>query len=73
MIVVRKLPVLSVPLFAYKLFKKKVDSSRYYKEFKVKSVFLKQSEKLIHIDGEPLDFSDELEVSVKADSLKVIY
>ena len=73
MIVVRKLPVLSVPLFAYKLFKKKVDSSRFYKEFKVKSVFLKQSEKLIHIDGEPLDFSDELEVSVQANSLKVIY
>ena len=73
MIVVRKLPLLSVPLFAYKLFKKKVDSSKYYKEFKVKSVSLKHSGKLIHIDGEPFDFSNQLEISVKAASLKVIY
>jgi YegS/Rv2252/BmrU family lipid kinase len=73
MIVVRKLPLLSVPLFAYKLFRRKVNSSKYIKEFKVKSVSVKQSEKLIHIDGEPLVFCKELDVSAKASSLKVIY
>lgn len=72
MVIVKKMPFISVPFFAYRLFKKKVSASKYYSEKVVEHISIQQPEKLIHIDGEPLEFSNEFTVNVNPGSLKVI-
>lgn len=70
--IVRKMPVLSIPFFAYKLFNKKVNTSKYYKEIKFQTAKVTQFESLVHIDGEPIDLAQELNITVNSDSLFVI-
>tara|TARA_Y100000766_G_scaffold156581_1_gene134464 strand:- start:19 stop:897 length:879 start_codon:yes stop_codon:yes gene_type:complete len=72
MVVVRKIPLLSIPFFAFRLFNKSVHKSKYFEEIKVKSCFVNQNEKLIHIDGEPIEFDNEFTISVLPKSLAVI-
>ena len=72
LVLVRKMPFIVVPFFAFKLFKKKIHTSKYYKEFKVSNVNVQQSERLIHIDGEPVEFHNEFTVKSNPNSLSVI-
>lgn len=71
-VIVRKIPLLSLPFFAFRLFNKSVHKSKYFEEIKVKSCSVNQNEKLIHIDGEPLEFDDEFTINVLPKSLAVI-
>lgn len=72
LVIVKKMPLIAVPFFAFKLFTKKVSSSKYYSEKVVEHISIQQPEKLIHIDGEPIEFSNEFKVNVNPDSLTVI-
>ena len=71
-VLIRKMNLLSVPFFAFRLFSKSVDKSKYYKEFSGKKVEVNQSINLIHIDGEPIRLGQRLLVEIKPLSLRVI-
>ena len=71
-VLIRKMNLLSVPFFAFRLFSKSVDKSKYYKEFSGKKVEVNQSINLIHIDGEPIRLGQRLLVEIKPSSLEVI-
>ena len=71
-VLIRKMNLLSVPFFAFRLFSKSVDKSKYYKEFSGKKVEVNQALNLIHIDGEPIRLGQKLFVEIKPSSLEVI-
>jgi|TARA_B110000259_G_scaffold40461_1_gene46227 diacylglycerol kinase (ATP) len=71
-VLIRKMNLLSVPFFAFRLFSKSVDKSKYYKEFSGKKVEVNQAINLIHIDGEPIRLGQKLFVEIKPSSLEVI-
>ena len=71
-VLIRKMNLLSVPFFAFRLFSKSVDKSKYYKEFSGKKVEVNQSINLIHIDGEPTRLGQKVLVEIKPSSLEVI-
>ena len=71
-VLIRKMNLLSVPFFAFRLFSKSVDKSKYYKEFSGKKVEVNHSINLIHIDGEPIRLGQRLLVEIKPLSLRVI-
>jgi len=72
MVVVRKIPLLSIPFFAFRLFNKSVHKSKYFEEIKLDFCSVSQSERLIHIDGEPLNYGNEFSIRVLPKSLTVI-
>ena len=72
MVFIRKMPLLSVPCFAFRLFNKTVHKSKYFKEVKIKNCKVKQQDKLIHIDGEPIDYNSSFEINISPDSLSVV-
>ena len=71
-VLIRKMNLLSVPFFAFRLFSKSVDKSKYYKEFSGKKVEVSQAANLIHIDGEPISLGQKLFIEIKPSSLEVI-
>ena len=71
-IVLKKMSLLSLPFFIIKLFRKKVDSSIYYEEFKGKSIVLKQQNEWAHLDGDIFDVGECLNAEVIPSSLKII-
>ncbi|MDG1518712.1 MAG: YegS/Rv2252/BmrU family lipid kinase [Flavobacteriales bacterium] len=71
-VLIRKMNLLSVPFFAFRLFSKSVDKSKYYKEFSGKKVEVSQTTNLIHIDGEPIRLGQKLFIEIKPSSLEVI-
>ena len=71
-VLIRKMNLLSVPFFAFRLFSKSVDKSKYYKEFSGKKVEVNQAINLIHIDGEPISLGQKLFIEIKPSSLEVI-
>ena len=71
-VIIGKIPLISVPYFAFRLFKKSVHKSKYYQEIKTKSCSVIQNDKIIHLDGEPLDYGNEFTIRVLPKSLTVI-
>ncbi len=72
LVIVRKMPIYAVPFFALKLWRGKVDSSKYYKYFKIKEANIKQSEDLIHVDGDPVNYGSDFNVKIVPNSLLVL-
>lgn len=59
---------------AIKLFNKRLDKSRYMKIIRGTHITVKGTEKIKgHIDGEPIDLPNEIEVKVNQGALNVIY
>ena len=72
-IVLKKMSLFLLPFFVLKLFRKKVDTSIYYEEFKGKNIVLKQTSELAHLDGDPVNIGNLLKVEVVPDSLNILY
>jgi len=69
----KKFPLISAPKLAYKLFTKKIDKLRFSKVYKAKHIIIEQEGKiLVHIDGEPVTFTDKIEIKIIPNSLKII-
>ncbi len=69
----KKFPLISAPKLAYKLFTKKIDKLKIAKSYKAKSIIIEQNGKILaHIDGEPVVFSDKIEINIIPHSLKII-
>lgn len=71
-IVIKKMSLLAAPFFVYKLFRKKLHTSRYYEELKGKHINVLHSTLNAHLDGEPISVDREINVKVVPASLKVI-
>jgi len=69
----KKFPLISAPKLAYKLFTKKIDKLKIAKAYKAKNIVIEQKgEILAHIDGEPVLFTDKIEINIIPNSLKII-
>ncbi|MBL4592787.1 MAG: YegS/Rv2252/BmrU family lipid kinase [Flavobacteriales bacterium] len=72
LIVVRKFPLIYFPVFVYYLLSKKIHKFKFTEEFKSKKLTVINPEKRIHIDGEPIEMDNKLEIEVIHKSLKVL-
>ena len=69
----KKFPLISAPKLAYMLFTKKIDKLKFSKAYKAKHIIIEQKgEILAHIDGEPVTFTDRIEIKIIPNSLKII-
>ncbi|WP_320054165.1 diacylglycerol kinase family lipid kinase [uncultured Acetobacteroides sp.] len=73
-VVVTKLPLISGPAFAAKMFLKKIESSQYVEIIRGRNITIEREEEdYIHFDGEPGRMGKTLEISVQPSSLKVVF
>lgn len=72
MVSLKKMSLFMMPFFAFKLFRKKAHTSKFYKEYEFQKINISQEEELIHIDGEPLIYKKKFQVKVIPSSLSVI-
>lgn len=67
-------PLVEAGQLALKLFNKRMDKSRYMRIERGAEVKIKAESEIIgHIDGEPVNFSNEISVVVNPSSLKMVY
>ncbi|MBI9065725.1 MAG: YegS/Rv2252/BmrU family lipid kinase [Salinivirgaceae bacterium] len=72
--VMSEFPKVEAGQLAVKLFNKKLDKSKYMNIISGKIIKIKSKENIqAHIDGEPIHFSNEIEVKINPSSLKVLY
>lgn len=70
--ILQKMPLAMVPGFTFKLFTKKVNTSRFLNTLKGKHIIIEQEAEIAHIDGEPVTLGKHLDIKVLPSSLKVI-
>lgn len=69
----KKFPLLAAPIVGFRLFDKKVDSSRYVDTFRGKHIMIRRKKAIkAHIDGEPVVFGSDIFIKVQPLSLKVL-
>lgn len=71
-IVIKKMPLIAVPFFVYKLFRKKLYTSKYYEELQGKEIAVRHSVSNAHLDGEPVSVTGDITVKVVPSSLNVL-
>jgi len=72
--IVKPFPLYAFPLLAYRLFNKTSEKSRYVEIIKGKNIRITTDKpEVIHLDGEPKEFSGEIFASIKPLSLKVLH
>jgi lipid kinase, YegS/Rv2252/BmrU family len=73
-VVINKLPLVSGPAFAARMFLKKIETSQYVEIIKGKKIAIEREEEdYIHFDGEPGKMGKQLELSILPSSLKVVF
>jgi diacylglycerol kinase (ATP) len=70
--IVKKVPFLLLPFIIRKLYNKTIDSSKYLKVLKTKTAIIIQKNNLIHLDGEPLELNNKLEINAHPSSISVL-
>lgn len=70
--ILQKMPLALVPGFTFKLFTKKVNTSRFLTTMQGKQIVIEQEADIAHIDGEPVTVGKHLDIKVLPSSLKVI-
>lgn len=71
-VIVKKFPLLMSFIMAYKLFNKKLNTFSSVEIIKAKHVLVKQQTTIAHIDGEPVESGQQIEINVHPLSLKVV-
>jgi diacylglycerol kinase family enzyme len=72
-VMIRPFPKILFPFFIYRLFTKRLHKSKYVRYLKSgKEVTIRTSETRFHIDGEPVNISDEVVIRIRKDTLKVL-
>jgi YegS/Rv2252/BmrU family lipid kinase len=73
LVLIKPFPKILAPVFIYRLFTKKFKDSKYIRYIRTRNVInIKTDEKRLHIDGEPLEISNELIIRIKTKALKVL-
>jgi diacylglycerol kinase (ATP) len=70
--ILREFPLYAIPMLAYRLFNKKMHESKYIEIIRGKKVVVKQPATTAHIDGEPVEIGNVIDIEVDPLSLKVI-
>lgn len=65
-------PLYIAPILAYKLFNKKILSSKYVTEYKTNQVEIQSPRPEMHMDGEPVKHHEIIQIEVNPKSLNVI-
>ncbi len=69
----RKFPLLSVPLLIYRLTHNSIHKSKFFSMVKGKNIVLKNNHELkMHVDGEPVLFNSDIHIKIIPESLNVI-
>ena len=71
-VILNKISFLKIPILAYKLVRKKVHTSKLVETFRGKKIFIKQHNFIAHIDGEPMEFGNEITIEVNPLSLNIV-
>lgn len=70
--ILKDFPVYALPVLAYRLFNKKMGSSKYIEIIRGKKIKVKQLSTTAHIDGEPVELGHDITIEVKPATLKVV-
>jgi len=71
-VILKKFPLLSAPKLAYQLFHSKFNRSRYVETRRGKKITVKGENLKVHLDGEPVLFSNQMDLEVLPHSLIVL-
>ena len=72
LIVLKSFPMHAIPKLTFDLFNKKIHESKYFERILCKQVTLLSSFEKMHIDGDPISFSQRVTLSICPSSLIVI-
>ncbi len=71
--IVKKVPLIELPVVAHLLYFNQIDKSRYVKIIKAKEVILEQNKnRTVNLDGEPLKLGKKLHFKINPLSLKIL-
>jgi len=71
--IIKKMPLLKIPIVIFKLFRGKIDQSRYVLTLKANEALITRKKgKYLNLDGEPIRFEKEINLKVNAASLQII-
>jgi diacylglycerol kinase (ATP) len=71
--ILKKVPMIKAPFYAHLLFSKRLDKTKYLEIIKAKEVkIMRKKNSKIHIDGDPLRLSQELNIKIFPLSLNII-
>lgn len=69
--ILKKFPRPQAPEILFRIFNKQIESSKFYEQILARKITVKNPGK-IHIDGEPMQGFDQLEIAINPNSLRVI-
>ena len=72
LVIVKAFPLIYLPSFGFYLLTKQIHKFKYTVEFKFKKLTLFNPKNKIHIDGEPIEMDNKLEIEVIPKSIKII-
>jgi YegS/Rv2252/BmrU family lipid kinase len=71
--IVKKIPLLKIPILAHFLFQRKIDKSNYVECYKAKEIkVIRKKNRVINIDGEAVKLSKDISIKINHLSLNVI-
>lgn len=71
--IIKKTPLFIIPIIIFKLFRGKIDKSKYVLTLKAREAFITRKKgKYLNLDGEPIKFEKEIQLKVNPASLQVI-
>jgi len=72
-VLLKPFPKFLAPVFIYRLFRGTIKDSKYVKYLKTdKTIIIKSPEKRFHIDGEPIELSGDVSVTITKNALAVL-
>lgn len=71
--ILQKIPLYAAPVIALRLFNKTIHKSKYYQTIRAKEIEILNPDRILaHIDGEPVEFSANMNLKIVPASLNVI-
>lgn len=71
--IVHKFPLYTLPMMIFHLFNKTADQSEYVEIIPGKKICIEQEGKApVHLDGEPMDLGNKIDIEVQGNALKII-
>ena len=70
--ILKEFPPHATPLVIHDLFNKKIEDSKYSETIRCQEVIIKHPLQYLHIDGEPLQFQEDVYIRVLPSSLKIL-
>jgi YegS/Rv2252/BmrU family lipid kinase len=71
-VLMKKYPLILSPILVYKMFTGKLKNSKYMTYLRASEMIIKSDSKTYHVDGEPRMMTDDLNITLEKQSVKVI-